>query len=237
MTTVNDVFDKVVCLTLDRREERWQQTLQRCKREGINVEKFIGIDGKELEVIQEFEQFRAYVDSGRHWSIISRPGQYAIVKSYIKLFELLLKEKHKKILLLQDDVTFHKYFQQMFDDLSFRLPKWDMWYLGATRYNIEPPKNGTMRIERAQNCDGLFAVAVNGEFIPRILDVLYSMYYPADSSINFVLQPFSGNIIVTTSPPLCGHDYGYSDNYDIDFTKELVETQKGHRYYDPEIYY
>ncbi|MGE3711759.1 MAG: glycosyltransferase family 25 protein [Hyphomicrobiaceae bacterium] len=55
--TVNDLFQRVVVLNLDRRPERWERVSAELAREGIKTERFSAVDGLNPAIAKEYEDY------------------------------------------------------------------------------------------------------------------------------------------------------------------------------------
>ena len=42
---INDYFDKIICINLDKRPDRWREVQSQFKKAGISVQRFSAIDG------------------------------------------------------------------------------------------------------------------------------------------------------------------------------------------------
>jgi glycosyltransferase involved in cell wall biosynthesis len=56
---INDVFEKVIVLNLDRRTDRWARIAAQAKRHGIRVERFAAVDGQAEAVDGEWRAYAA----------------------------------------------------------------------------------------------------------------------------------------------------------------------------------
>lgn len=56
---INDVFERVVVLNLDRRPDRWAQAQNQLQQAGITAERFSAVDGSVLEVDAEYKEYAA----------------------------------------------------------------------------------------------------------------------------------------------------------------------------------
>ena len=104
---VNEYFDKVVVINLDRRSDRMEQVDAQLKELGIEYERFSAIDGKELEISP---------------IIAGTQSHLAVLKKYLG----------QKVLILEDDAHFVDGFNEKFAEVIQTLPQdWDILYLGA----------------------------------------------------------------------------------------------------------
>lgn len=56
---VNDVFDRVLVLNLDRRPDRWREMTAQLQKVGISAERFAAVDGRDPDVLAEYERYAA----------------------------------------------------------------------------------------------------------------------------------------------------------------------------------
>jgi GR25 family glycosyltransferase involved in LPS biosynthesis len=104
---VNDYFDRVVVINLDRRPDRMVKLGAQLDELGIKYERFSAIDGKAEGI--------APMEAGK--------------LSHLKVIQELNGEK---VLILEDDALFADGFQERFDAEMDTLPEdWDVFYLGV----------------------------------------------------------------------------------------------------------
>ena len=104
---VNEYFDQVVVINLDRRTDRMDKLDPQLKQLGIEYERFSAVDGKALGISPVFAGTMSHV---------------AVLKKY----------PNSKTLILEDDAYFVEGFNEKFDKVMQTLPEdWDIFYLGA----------------------------------------------------------------------------------------------------------
>ena len=104
---INDYFDKVIVINLDRRTDRMERLDVQLTELGIEYERFSAIDGKALGI--------SPVEAGK-----------------LSHLEVLKGLNGQKVLILEDDALFINGFQERFDAEMESLPEdWDVFYLGA----------------------------------------------------------------------------------------------------------
>jgi GR25 family glycosyltransferase involved in LPS biosynthesis len=102
---INDYFDKVVVINLDKRTDRLENITKQLDDLGITFERFSSIDG-----------------TGKNPIIAGRDSHLQVWRDNLG----------KKILILEDDAQFVDNFQDRFDQVIQTLPEnWDVFYLGA----------------------------------------------------------------------------------------------------------
>ena len=102
---INDYFDKVVVINLDKRTDRLEKITKQLDDLGITFERFSAIDG-----------------TGKNPIIAGRDSHLQVWRENLG----------KKVLVLEDDAYFVDNFQERFDQVIQTLPdNWDVFYLGA----------------------------------------------------------------------------------------------------------
>ena len=116
---VNEYFDKVVVINLDRRQDRMDKLGAQLNELGIEYERFSAIDAQELDV---------------------KP----LVAGTMSHVAVLKKYKDQKILVLEDDALFCEDFNEKFTEAIEALPgNWDIFYLGAL---VAPRTGKTIKV-------------------------------------------------------------------------------------------
>jgi GR25 family glycosyltransferase involved in LPS biosynthesis len=104
---INDYFDKVVVINLDRRPDRMEKLGPQLDELGIKYERFSAVDAKELGI----------------------EGYIAGTMSHVAVWK---KYKGQKVLVLEDDALFCDDFNEKFAEVMQTLPQdWDIFYLGV----------------------------------------------------------------------------------------------------------
>lgn len=96
------MWDKAICINLDKRTDRWVQCQQEFSNWGINVERFPALTGF----------------NGMH-------GLHLSNQTVFKLYA------GKQLLVLEDDVVFNRPFLSLIDAYNDLPTDWDMLYLGG----------------------------------------------------------------------------------------------------------
>ena len=104
---VNEYFDKVVVINLDRRQDRMERLGPQLEELGIKYERHSAVDGKAI-------------------------GISPMIAGTMSHVEVLKKYRDQKILILEDDAYFVKDFNEKFEIVMQTLPDdWDIFYLGV----------------------------------------------------------------------------------------------------------
>lgn len=103
---LNDYFDKVYVINLDRRPDRMEKIAYDLKQLGIEFERFSAYDAVK-------ENIEPYM---------------GCTKSHLDIWK---QSFGKRVLILEDDAEFMENFQQRFDEVIQELPEdYDVMYLG-----------------------------------------------------------------------------------------------------------
>lgn len=106
---LNDYFDKIYCINLDERPDRWEQALTQFKKVGIkNVERFSAVKHEK--------------------------GAIGCRESHLNIIQKSKEEKLNNVLIFEDDVLFIEENIPLITKTLEDLKKvdWDLFYLGAT---------------------------------------------------------------------------------------------------------
>jgi glycosyl transferase family 25 len=129
-------FDKIIVITIPRATERQQKVRNRLK--GLQFEFFYGVDKHALNPDQILKE-NIYNDSkakkldryGRSMVL----GQVACALSHRKVYEHVLEQGYKNVLIFEDDLVTLEWTINEFVAAFEELPAdWEMVYLGYSKY-------------------------------------------------------------------------------------------------------
>ncbi|MES1920928.1 hypothetical protein MHBO_002536 [Bonamia ostreae] len=127
---INDFFDKVYVINLERRTDRLSTINASLRRLNVSFETIKAIDGNSKDLIKQFKQLK------KEGKIFSEPGSLGLSLTMLKTIRLAKEKNHRKILWLEDDATFKLDFNFEFDKVIKRIPSnWTVLYLGCTLKN------------------------------------------------------------------------------------------------------
>jgi glycosyl transferase family 25 len=114
---MNDLVKHIYCINLDRREDRWKESVREFEKHSMAVTRFRAIDGN----IHGIEKENGASD-----------GDIGCTLSHLELVRELKANNIHYALVLEDDVTFIDNFNSFFSQFIFEVPEdWDMIYLGG----------------------------------------------------------------------------------------------------------
>lgn len=116
MKTLNNYFEKIYCINLDSRPDRYGESLQEFQKIGIDVQRVSGVLGSDV------------FKSGLNRSA----GAYGVFLTHVKILKEAMRNNYENILILEDDVVFIDGFNEIFNQRITALPDdWDLLYVGG----------------------------------------------------------------------------------------------------------
>lgn len=131
MNILNTYFDKIYCINLKKRIDRWDRCEHLFSIHNLTVQRFDALFGldilKDESVAKEFNNCPLL------------PGEIGCLYSHYECLLDITEHGYKKTLIFEDDIEFSQDFQTQFRYGSHDIPKWDMLYLGGNykRWAIE----------------------------------------------------------------------------------------------------
>lgn len=211
MKTLNDYFEKIYCINLDDRPDRWKSSKEQFDKNNIVVERVSAIRGSDLNL---------------EWPEEIKEGAVGCSLSHLFVMKMAKHLELKNYLILEDDVEFDEDFNSKFSEIyEKQVPSdWDMLYLGGQHFhgmNLEQISENVYRCEYTLTTHS-FAVnhTVYDKFIGKLIDITK----PCD--VHFAEEHKNINAYVII-PHLTWQSQSFSDveNVNVDYT-----FLKHHRY-------
>jgi glycosyltransferase involved in cell wall biosynthesis len=233
ISLLNSVFDHIYVLNLGKRIDRRVEIIQKLKKYNIQAEIIEAVNGYTAENEKEFYDFyrQPLGGKGTHHlertlkkKMISSPGAWGYLKTYKSIIGDARQNNYRKILCFDDDVLFHKSFEDELQKAFNQLPEdWKLLYLGATQhewnvpYNVNYPENVREKDFEVSpyyfpvRTDGSFAVGIDSGVYGEILGEIELMNCALDSGpLRTVQQNHPGECFVL-NPNLVVADVSQSD--------------------------
>lgn len=152
-------FDKVYCINLDRRVDRWDETINEFEKWGLKdyVERYSGIDGKDIVNNTKINN-----------------GELGILLTHLKIITEAKEKNYKNILILEDDIEFTEKINDIDDYMSLVPTDWDMIYFGGN-HNKHMGKSINFindKIIKLNDTYGIHCVALNNSVYDVILEII-----------------------------------------------------------------
>ena len=148
-------FDRVVCINLDRRPDRWTRFIEQpavADWPFAPIERFTAIDGQR-------------VPPPAWWK--AGPGAWGIHQSHVEILARALQDGVKSLLILEDDAAFAQPFTERVESFLAKVPDdWDALLLGGQ--HIKPAQPVREGVDRVVNGNRTHAHALRGAFIKEV---------------------------------------------------------------------
>lgn len=149
---LNSLFDKIYCINLDRRLDRWSQSEEQFKKLGIEVERFSAI---------EPSSGNTYINK----------GELGVLQSNLELIKKAKEQKCNNILIFEDDVEFSPNFQSLFNSFYSQIPSnWDMIYFGGNHVHGFIPTSAN--VVRMLGSYAIHSIVIRNTLFEKIIEIL-----------------------------------------------------------------
>lgn len=194
MNILNEYFDNIYCINLDRRPDRWEKCEEQFNKLDLSVERFSAIDKEKI---------------GRVSCPINM-GQLACLSSHYNVIKKARKENFSKILVLEDDVIFSDKLLEIFSNSKEEIPDdWEMLYFGGNHLN------GLVRITdniyKMNSSLTTHAYGVKDSLYDEILNRIQYAMFPVDVYYAHIHLEHPSYLIKDKDGQLIWQDVGYSD--------------------------
>lgn len=195
---MKEFFQRVVMVTLPRRQDRCDRSLAAMKRVGwpfLQPERFRAIDGGSN-----------VVPTPTRW--ISGGGAFGCGQSHIQILQAALMDGIETLLVLEDDVEFKDTFVEELSVFMKEVPEdWECLMLGGQ--HMQPPEKISDAVVKCVNAQRTHAYAVRG----RAIFDLCQMWQNSINHIDWDMGPFFGKRLRTYAPVrfIVGQSAGKSD--------------------------
>jgi GR25 family glycosyltransferase involved in LPS biosynthesis len=169
---LNKIFPHKVCISLDRRPDRWQRMQAELARHGIEaVTRFSAVDGNTLTL-------------PAHWRHTA--GAFGCLLSHVQVVQNARDRGHESVLIFEDDAVFDPEFKIKFASFIEEVPAdWDMLYFGAL--HKDEPLKVRDHVYRITNANSTYAYALKRTIFDDFLELNRRVEHVLDMNA-YVLQ-------------------------------------------------
>jgi glycosyl transferase family 25 len=187
--------DKIFCINLDRRPDRWESVQKQFQKHGIkNVERFSAVDGNSIKVNNQINLL---------------PGEIGCLLSHLEIVKKAKEQGLKNYLVLEDDVIFRDDFSKLYERFNKQIPEdWNMVYLGGNNV-IDHPVKISENVFKIYNTYAIHAVIVKDTLYDYLIEMLPKMKKPVDVYFADLQKIF--NCYCFNNPKLAWQNTGFSD--------------------------
>lgn len=172
--SLNEYFDEIYCTNLDSRPDRWSRVNARFVKHDIGVHRFSAADGDSEDLVREYDLIRArFEEAGKSGPKYLRNSHaLGCLTSGMRIIEDAKRKGHRKILLFDDDVLFHRRFKKLLGNMQ-GLPPWKLLYLGCSQHEWDGIQITDTCSYGARHTHGTFAVGIDSSVFDEVIS-LYS---------------------------------------------------------------
>jgi GR25 family glycosyltransferase involved in LPS biosynthesis len=147
------------CITLERRKDRWRRFQDQSGIDGLDVKRFIGVDGKTLDIknddrVTTLTKRNISIKKRRSHEELDTIGGVGCALSHIAVWQWLADSEHEMVLIFEDDAVVPPDFITKANacikrSMILKDPKkWDLWLLGGTWEDLSgiPDEKEMLRI-------------------------------------------------------------------------------------------
>ena len=197
LLNINFYFDKIYVLNLDHRVDRMNKMLSRLQKNNItNYIRFPAINGYKEPYYSQWNNIKR-----RSFGFLETPGSYGVLLSAYFIINHAIMNNYQNILILEDDIIFHKGFESLFSSKMSTIPQnWKLLYLGSSmhQWRIE------QRCRRYENylvpqgsIPGAFALGIKKECFSILIKNIMKLNSPWDMApLKTINQTFPGECYV-----------------------------------------
>jgi GR25 family glycosyltransferase involved in LPS biosynthesis len=193
MKNLNEYFDKIYCINLDRREDRWRKCSTLFEKNNIIVDRFSAIDKQDI----------------KNESILNS-GQLACLLSHLDILNIALEKGYEKILVFEDDVVFDEDINNFFKNNIQDVPDdWKFLYFGGAHLNgLNLFKNNVFKTTGTLTTH---AYAIKCDIIAKIIPSISQTEFPVDVYYANVHNEFPSYVFRNDNKTIAWQDDDYSD--------------------------
>jgi len=136
-----------VCITLERRQDRWRRFQDQSGIDGLNLKRFTGVDGKTIDIRKDNRvalstKRNILAKMRRSHEELDSVGGVGCALSHIAVWQWMVDNNHELCLVFEDDAAVPPNFIQKTNaciqhSIILKDPKkWDIWLLGGIWENL-----------------------------------------------------------------------------------------------------
>jgi len=205
---LNEYFEKIYCINLSHRVDRWEDCVKQFNKYNISVERFEAINGNEVT-----PNGVKVLDGGPDLL----PGEVGVIRSNYEVINDAKENGYKKIIIFEDDVELCDDFNERFKLHYKKTPNdWKLIYMGGNHVGGMVPINN--KVAKIKHSYAIHAVCIHEELYDHLLTKLKQENVAADVTYAQLQNKFPSYVF---RPHLAWQKDGHSDiqggyqNYDF----------------------
>jgi len=161
---LNEYFDKIFCINLDKRIDKWLLSKKEFQKHDLIVDRFIAIEGNP-------DKIKTHLTDGGVGCTIS----------HLEVFKLSKLLNLKNVLILEDDVEFIDDLNDRFNEYYKQIHEnWGLLYLGGN-HNGMPIQKISENMAMITNTISSFLISTPFPFLPLFGLMAEEFYFPCRS--------------------------------------------------------
>jgi len=203
--TLNEYFDKIYCINLDRRKDRWELCEKEFEKHNLIVERFSAIEGNPNKIETHLTD-----------------GGVGCTLSHLEVIKLSQSLNLKNVLILEDDVEFIDNLNEHFNNYYRQIPiNWGLLYLGGNHNGI-PLRRITRNISYINNTYTTHAYAANSNIFNNIIETFSNVSDISDILMVKIQKQLRNSYVF--QPHLAWQKSGFSDILNVDTNYDFLKT-------------
>lgn len=160
MSVLTKYFDKVYCINLKRRQDRWKKCLIEFKKNNLDdIERYQAVDGKLFD-----------------WSTVTYDenllsGELGILETHRNILTEAIENGYSSIVIFEDDVYFTPEIANLEEYINSVPDDWDMIYFGGNHTYSENHEMVNEKIMKLHNTFALEGIIIKNTMFYEILEI------------------------------------------------------------------
>jgi len=233
MHRLNREFDRVVCINLTERKDKREIMEEKFEKLGIKVEWFTTVQyGFVPKIINPIVDSKAgHFNKNQSYEIGAALSHYHVIKQ-------AFIEGCNKIFVFEDDILFHKNFNEKMDSYLNDLPEnWDMILFYSFMYHLLPEnKRISKRWIRSFRSWSLMSYGMKKEVMNEYIK-RQDLFFTISDAVSYGMQENSRFNIYSAIPTLCipetklGSDIR-GQNLNYEYNNTIINTGYKNDHYE-----
>ena len=208
MKNLNDYFEKIYCINLAKRPDRWEFAKKQFLNNNITAIRYEAIDGNQYDLVNRL-----------------KPGELGCLLSHLNVLKECQKNNIENVLITEDDVEFCDDLNEKFFQYQKELPDWDILYFGANHalcnpYESNPPIKISEHVYKVVHAYSTHAYAVNKSCYNELINHISNPIKPLDVMYSMIQKDLN---VYVFRPHLAWQVEGYSDIMEIDIDYSFLK--------------
>ncbi len=205
MSVLTKYFDRVYCMNLKRRQDRWKDSVLEFKKHNLDdVNRFEAIDGKLYD-----------------WSTVNYnenllSGELGFIETQINIISEAIKNNYSSIVIFEDDVYFTSEIANLEEYINSVPNDWDMIYFGGNHTYGDQPEQINDKVIKLHNTFSTEGIIIKNTLFDVLLEITKDREKSMDSYYADLQKKYN---VYGFYPNITLQKMGYSDiqNKKVDY--------------------